>query len=183
MQQRIYYVRHGECQLNVERRFAGRQDTPLSELGLRQAETAAANIAAKAIHPDLIVSSPLDRAKQTALIIADRLDYPVDGIAYNDLFIERSFGVLEGTPRQDFFDSYSYRDIDNAPGAETILQLHVRAKQAVDWLYQQEAQSILIVSHSAFYRAFAHALRQDPSVQEYVNPFRLIPNGEVWQLA
>src|SRR5438477_11403695 len=58
-------LRHGETPLSGERRFAGHGDIPLTATGLEQAAAAAARLAARG-GLDLIVTSPLGRARQTA---------------------------------------------------------------------------------------------------------------------
>ena len=68
MNDRLLVIRHGETVWNAEHRFTTRSDVPLSDTGIRQAQTAAANLAATAI--DRIYSSPLQRALRTAETIA-----------------------------------------------------------------------------------------------------------------
>ena len=64
----FYLVRHGESEANVARRFAGRTDSPMTERGREQAKAVAEALAK--IHFDRIVSSPLSRCRDTALVIA-----------------------------------------------------------------------------------------------------------------
>src|SRR5882762_6928889 len=90
----LYFCRHGQSQLNLERIYAGQTDTPLTDLGREQAKLAGDR--ADGIQPDLIVSSPLVRALETAQIIAGEIGYPLGKIATNDIFKERSLGSLEG---------------------------------------------------------------------------------------
>lgn len=183
MSQSIYFVRHGESEFNRDKLFAGRSESPLTDLGRQQAEAAAANMVEQQIEPEAIVSSPLSRAYETAQIIAKRLNYPETRIISEPLFAERSFGVLEGTSRDEFFNAYSYQDIDNAPNAETLERLQERATKAVTYLKTLPAQHLLVVSHSGFYRAFYRALQQDAFIQEYTTPFGSIKNGKVYQLS
>ncbi len=63
-------LRHGQTALSVERRFAGRGDIPLTDVGLEQAAAAAARLARRG-NIDLVLSSPLLRARQTAVAVAD----------------------------------------------------------------------------------------------------------------
>ena len=88
---RLVLWRHGQTVWNAERRFQGQSDIPLDETGLAQAERAARLLAA--LRPDLIVSSDLSRAAQTAAPLArlTGLDVTLD----KDLR-ERSGGVWEG---------------------------------------------------------------------------------------
>ena len=176
----IYFVRHGECELNLLKVFAGRSDSPLTLLGREQSHTAADDILNKQLKIDKIVSSSLWRASETARIIANDIGYPDTEIQTSNLFVERSFGTLEGTPRTECFDAYSYEDIDNAPGAESIEQLHDRAAQAYELIKSLTKENILIVSHSAFFRAFKRAVDGNPFSHEYTSPFLTIKNGQVY---
>ena len=178
----IYFVRHGECELNLLKVFAGRSDSPLTILGREQARAAAKDLLDKKLIIDKIVSSTLWRANETARIIANDIGYPDTKILTSDLFVERSFGTLEGSPRSEFFDAYSYEDIDYAPRAETIAQLHDRAEQAYEFIQNLPEKNILIVSHSAFYRAFKRAVDGNPFSHEYTSPFLTIENGQIYHI-
>ncbi len=90
---RLYLVRHGQSAGNAEGRFGGHSPTPLSELGLEQAEITAKTLAKEKIH--VIYSSDLYRAVQTAEPLAKVLDLP---IITTSAFRERKVGVLEGRP-------------------------------------------------------------------------------------
>lgn len=85
----LVLVRHGVTQQSVEHRFSGRNgfDPPLIELGERQAQAAADELARRG-GADVLVSSPLRRTRQTAAIIAERLGLGeplvVDGLAEAD---------------------------------------------------------------------------------------------------
>lgn len=88
---RLYLIRHGQSAGNAEGRFGGHGPTPLSELGVKQAEKTAKTLAKEGIN--VIYSSDLHRAMQTAEPLAKLLDLPVHA---SDAFRERHVGVLEG---------------------------------------------------------------------------------------
>jgi broad specificity phosphatase PhoE len=178
----LYYCRHGECELNLQKVFAGRSDSPLTELGRHQATLAGQDIINNGIKIDRIISSSLWRAYETAVIVAREIGYLEEDITTSDLLIERNFGMLEGTPRNEFFDSHSYQDIDLAPRAETIEQLHGRASEALAYIESLPEENILVVSHSAFYRAIHRAIKNDPFSHEYTSPFSTIKNGKIYDL-
>jgi len=175
----LYFARHGQTVLNVEEKFAGQIETPLTETGRKQAAAAGKSLKEQAIKIDLIVSSPLGRAHDTAKLIAEQIDYPLDSIKTNALFMERSFGILENTLGDEFYGVYSYQDMDNTPGAETFEQLYTRSIEAHEYLKTLDADTILVVSHGAFGRAFRRSLQGEPHTAEYVNPFVRIKNAEV----
>ena len=85
-------LRHGETPLSVERRFAGRGDIPLTETGRLQAKAAAQRLAARG-GVQLIVTSPLQRARLTADAVAAATGAPVE---VDDGWIETDFGEWEG---------------------------------------------------------------------------------------
>ena len=90
----FYFVRHGETEMNASRLVAGSVDTALTELGHKQAADAALVLAAQPITG--VYSSPLKRARDTAVPIAEHLGLPVVVIPQ---IAERNWGSLEGQPR------------------------------------------------------------------------------------
>lgn len=95
----LYFIRHGESQANEQNRFAGRLDTPLTDLGVSQAEQAAERVAALVaggVHIDEVHMSTLQRARQTAWTIIDRLPAPPDRITVDEALVERDFGSYSG---------------------------------------------------------------------------------------
>ena len=94
---KLYFVRHGESTWNVEGRFQGQLDAPLSDLGVRQAHAVAQRIAREA-PPAAIVSSPLSRALRTAQIIGEACSIPV---SIDDRLIEICHGQWQGVLESD----------------------------------------------------------------------------------
>ena len=180
--QKIYFVRHGESQANLLELFAGQTETPLTAQGKHQAFSAARSLKKDGIKIDKIISSTLSRARESAIIIAEEIGYPVEDIICSFLFLERDYGILENSPRSDFFSSYTYQDLDNVPGAETTEQLHHRATKALEFLKSLDEQNILIVGHSGFYKALLGVVQINPLTKEYTSPFGIIENGKVYEL-
>jgi len=85
-------LRHGQTPLSAERRFAGRGDVPLTEAGRRQAAAAARRLSARG-GIDMIVTSPLQRARRTAEAVATATGAPLQ---VEDDLIEADFGKWEG---------------------------------------------------------------------------------------
>lgn len=112
---KIYLVRHGQTNWNIENRLQGCVDIPLNDTGIKQAHMLADNI--QSLEYDLIISSPLCRALDTANIINQKRQIPL--ITSNQL-LERSFGLLEGIYGTeydkdlywDYSKNYTYKDVE-----------------------------------------------------------------------
>lgn len=87
----IYVVRHGETDWNKLHKVMGRVDIPLNETGKSQAKITSEKL--KEYKIDLIISSPLKRACETAKIINETKNLE---IIYDDRLLERDFGEFEG---------------------------------------------------------------------------------------
>ena len=171
---KLYFIRHGLSEMNKSGHFAGTIDTPLTNEGRAQAKTAGAG--AKDLKIDLIVSSPLSRARETAEIIAREIGYPKDKIIYSNLIIERHWGDLEGAPH------VTVEDLDEVPNAETGSQLLERSEKALRYLESLDAENILVVSHGTFGRALRHHIIHDePFINRTSDASIRLPNGEVIQ--
>lgn len=151
--QKLYYIRHGLSELNVQGRFAGRTETPLTKEGRAQAKKAGQ--LAKDYKIDLIVCSPMSRTLETAQIIAGEINYPSSKIIESDLLIERNFGSMEGQPWSPDLD------LDGIVDLETDDVLIERARLALKWLESLEADNILVVSHGGFGRALRSVIRSE----------------------
>lgn len=148
----LYYIRHGQTEANVAEIFAGRMDTPLTELGRTQAKNAAPGVAKLGI--ELIVSSPLSRARDTATIIAEGIGYPVHEIMFNDLFVERDYGSLVG--------QHWTAELDlEGEGVETIPAIDARAVEAYRYLQTLPQGIVLVVAHGSFWRALRTAIHPE----------------------
>ena len=86
--------RHGQTDYNLEGRIQGRVDIPLNDVGRDQAASAAPDLVA--LNPAVIFSSPLERARQTAEVLASAVGL---GVHVDNRLAERSFGRWEGLSR------------------------------------------------------------------------------------
>jgi len=84
-------LRHGQTELSTERRFSGREDVPLTADGVKQARLAGRRLATAAV--DVIVTSPLQRARRTAEAVAEATNAPL--VVDQDL-VEADFGAWQG---------------------------------------------------------------------------------------
>jgi ribonuclease H / adenosylcobalamin/alpha-ribazole phosphatase len=143
-------LRHGQTALSTERRFAGRGDIPLTETGLRQAAAAAERLAGRGI--DVIVTSPLQRARRTAQAVADATGAPLqveDDLAETDFGKWEGLTFAEASARWPDEVSAWLADADVAPsGGESFAAVGRRVSGALDRLLAaHEFQTLLLVSH------------------------------------
>ena len=94
---RFFLVRHGETEWNRIHRIQGSSDIPLNDTGRAQALNVGGVLSRHRF--DLIVSSPLSRAMETATIIARRMGMPLP-LPVQSL-VERHYGEAEGCTRED----------------------------------------------------------------------------------
>lgn len=145
-------VRHGESTWNAERRIQGQLEPPLSELGRAQAERVAERLAQETW--DVLYSSDLSRARQTAEAIARRVGLP---IRTDPELREQGQGKREGLLLEDA--KRLYPD-PNAPevGRETQEALRERAVRAFEKIRDAHpGQRILVVAHGALMASFLQA--------------------------
>ncbi|HEY1836433.1 MAG TPA: histidine phosphatase family protein [Rhizomicrobium sp.] len=94
----LYFTRHGETQANVEKRFQGKTDTPLTARGREQAQEIAATL--KRIAPDFAaltyVCSPFRRARTTMELIRGGLGLPRDDFTTDPRIVEIDLGSWDG---------------------------------------------------------------------------------------
>lgn len=141
----ILMVRHGETDWNVEKRMQGKTDTELNKKGIEQAKEISQKLKNEKI--DLIICSPLKRAKQTAEIINKEIHCP---IIYEEGLSERDGGEFEGK-KMDEFDSktfFSYEKNMKYEKAENVRDFRERVYQTLDnIIHQYPEKNILLVSH------------------------------------
>ncbi|HUB93473.1 MAG TPA: histidine phosphatase family protein [Verrucomicrobiae bacterium] len=179
---RLFYVRHGETEMNAAQLLSGLIETPLTENGRTQATQLGKEIRANLPGIDLILCSPLERAYETAKLIAEEINYPASKIQKNTLFVERTYGVLEGTSNTHFMKPGNYHELDAVEGSETIEKLQERAVKAFSYICQlDDYDNILVVAHNAFGRALKRAIKNQPHTHEY-KAFEQIPNATVLEL-
>ncbi len=139
-------LRHGQTDWNIDLRLQGSTDIPLNQTGKAQAQIAAELLQRE--DWDVIIASPLSRAKDTADIVGIELNMPV--VVVPEL-IERSFGSAEG------MDHASWRKLYESQvtieGLESLDDLRARTLLLLDLIKNEYAgQRVLAVSHGAFIR-------------------------------
>lgn len=140
--------RHGQTDWNINFLLQGVTDIPMNATGIEQVRTAS-----KAISRDdwdVVLTSPLGRARETAEIIAEQAGF--DEIVTLDLLIERSFGEAEGLDYDQWKAKYS--SLDEIPGGESRTELNHRSQLLLNNIEKTHpGQRILAISHGALIRS------------------------------
>ncbi|GAB3499490.1 bifunctional RNase H/acid phosphatase [Amycolatopsis cihanbeyliensis] len=154
---KLLLLRHGQTAMSVDRRYSGRGDVPLTELGAQQAAAAAKRLSTMdgllvGGEPAPVITSPLGRARQTARAVADALGGPVTEHAG---LTETDFGAWEGLT----FPEAAQRDPElhrawlgdasvPPPGGESFDAVHRRVRGALAELTESYAgRTVVVVSH------------------------------------
>ena len=96
---KFYIIRHGQTDWNKKGKIQGKTDIELNEEGIEQAREATKKLENCDI--DVIISSPLKRARKTAEIINETKNVP---IIFKEELEERGFGEFEGKIRKEIHD-------------------------------------------------------------------------------
>jgi broad specificity phosphatase PhoE len=156
----IGLLRHGQTNWNIDFRLQGVTDIPLNATGIEQARIAGQVLSQNASIDeswDLVLSSPLSRARDTAVMVGDAIGIP--GVSIEDLLLERSFGEAEGLSHEEW--KAKYNDTNHVPGGETVDQLEARAWILLQRLLDQhEGKRVLTVSHGALIRTILRLVSQ-----------------------
>lgn len=150
----IVTIRHSMTAHNTAQIISGRLDEPLSAEGREMARDVARRI--PRLPPGVIVSSPLKRAVETAVILTG---YPEANFVLDELCVERDYGLLQGLCREEvrrFDDQVDYVEVGgvrhslNPPGGEAFEALRSRAELFFDRLSRRGGAVAIVVSHQTF---------------------------------
>jgi probable phosphoglycerate mutase len=154
----LYLARHGQTQANLEKRFSGKKDTPLTALGRAQARAVGETLKAQlGVKPALaFVSSPFARAQTTMRIVREVLGLPPDGFTTDVRLQEIDLGfwdqLTDDEARALDPTAFEARGNDkwnvHVPGGENYKEAAARAS---DWVQGLKADTFA-VSHGAIIR-------------------------------
>ncbi|PFK40344.1 phosphoglycerate mutase [Bacillus cereus] len=148
----ICLVRHGQTDWNFQEIIQGREDIPLNEVGKKQASQSAATL--KLETWDVMISSPLSRAQETAQAIAGAVG--IQSILLDERFVERNFGEASGKPIPTVRELIAEGNVE---GMETDEEIVNRCFSALkDVAQTHEGKRIIIVAHSHAIKAILHAI-------------------------
>ena len=138
----ICLVRHGETDWNKVGKLQGHTDIALNENGMKQAEMCAQFL--KGNGYELVFTSPLKRAKQTAQIIAQKSALQIIEMP---LFIERNYGNAEGMVYEERITKFPKRNYPNQESKEALIE---RVTKGLKQITEQHSENkIILVAHGA----------------------------------
>lgn len=157
---KLYLLRHGQTEFNVKKLVQGRCDSPLTDLGRKQAGMAAAWLKSHDVVPDKVVSSPLGRAMDTAQLVATELLGPDAAVESCEGIIERCYGTFEEGPHDALPTDVWDPGEDLVPfGGEGSQALQARMVDTLTNLMGAEGiETLLAVSHGSASRQFIKAV-------------------------
>lgn len=140
---KIFLIRHGQTDWNLEGRFQGREDIALNEQGILQAKECGEAINNEKFHA--VITSPLSRARKTAEIIAEELS--IDQIIIEEAITERDFSKVSGmTPKErEAFYASGEKD-DKEPWEDLSRRMMSSIRRYAERFYNH---NIVMVSHGA----------------------------------
>lgn len=158
---RITFVRHGNTYWNNEKRAQGYSPNPLSEVGFKQAHLVAERLADKEF--DILICSDLKRAMQTADIISEKIEMPID--LYDKRIREIGRGQITGMIESERIEKWgeNWRDLDL--GEETKEEVRARGLDFVgDMVKRYPDKHLLVVTHGILLSQILKGLLQDEDI-------------------
>ncbi|WP_419960731.1 histidine phosphatase family protein [Psychrobacillus sp. BM2] len=167
----LLIIRHGQSEADLLCVHEGRADFPLTKLGEQQARDMAAYVT-EHLPPDIILASPLLRAKSTAETLQKSVG--CDLLLEDDL-MEFNNGVLAGLSREEALIKYPLPP-DGRPihvpieKGESELELRFRAEVIFNKIIldYQSYNRVAIISHGGLISQFIKAFLQQPNTSEYI---------------
>ncbi|WP_281975993.1 histidine phosphatase family protein [Halobacillus litoralis] len=150
---KIGWIRHGSTSWNKEKRAQGKSDIPLDDEGKADARKLAERLQSDSW--DILYSSPLKRAKETAEYIAEQLGLEIH---VDPRLLEVDGGQIEGTTERERIERWGegWRTLDL--GIEDPSSILERSRDFIEEIIQKhEKMNIIVVSHGAF---ISHTLRE-----------------------
>ena len=154
-QKMIYLLRHGETLWNRERRLQGQRDSPLTARGVAQAQENGRRLKALIEDPKdwRILSSPLGRAWQTAVLVAESLELDPNAITFDPRLMEIAYGLWEGLTYAEmearFPSLWRARQADKwamvVPGGESYAALAQRASAWLEGICEEDR--LIVICH------------------------------------
>lgn len=151
----IYFMRHGRSRADDEGVHEGRYDSPLTDVGRSQVQSCAEYLKEQGVQFDCIISSTLKRASESAKIVGDLLDVPIET---GDDWMEMDNRPLAGLPFDVAEARYPKPAFRNPYEpflgvGESDTDVHCRAALALKNIIRRGPGCYLVISHGGFLNA------------------------------
>jgi broad specificity phosphatase PhoE len=166
----VLCVRHGLTEWNAAFRWQGRADVALAEEGLAQARRAGEKLAQSKTTFDLLICSPLQRARRTAELIGEQIGLTVTTM--DERWVERDIGEWSGLTTSEIeakwpgmLDAWRNDGIEQLPGGEREAEMTTRVTEVLEELLQSlDGKRALVITHGGVLHTFgaAYQLRSRP---------------------
>lgn len=145
---RIVLIRHGQTDWNREERLQGATDVPLNDAGRQEARAVGAHLRGEGVPWDVLVSSPLDRAVETARIIGGALGLELAGTCAE--LVERSFGAHEGSTLAGLEAQARERILAEGEPVDAVARRGLAALRRIR--AEHPGRNVLVVAHGTLIR-------------------------------
>ena len=144
----LTFMRHGQTNLNRQNRSVGTIDEPMNDTGRKQIQEAARAMKQKGLcHFDTILTSPLWRAHEAALIVQQVMGGGM-AVKVNPLLGERCVGVQQGQPETPESDSQWLRYDFTLEGAEPLIEYEMKIREFISMANRAfYASHVLFMTH------------------------------------
>ena len=176
----IYFMRHTQSEANLQDIVASRLNVSLTKKGKSDAKIIADRIH-KLITIDRVISSPLIRAKQTAIPIAKNFGLQLE---IDDRLIEQDLGVFSGMSyneldcRNDYMHDRTKRWKWIPENGESYEMIAMRLKPFFKSIDSIKEKNIMFVTHAVTMRLIRACLEK--TLPQY--PHQIADNGEIWEV-
>ncbi len=165
----LVLVRHGQSTFNLENRFTGEEDVPLTEKGREEAKAAGRKLTGLPLAHGF--TSILQRAIDTMTLILQASDHPGLPVTHDRALNERNYGQLQGLNKAEVARQYGDEEVAiwrrsfsvRPPGGESLADTAARVipyyRQSIEPLLR-EGQDILVVAHGNSLRSLVMQLER-----------------------
>jgi 2,3-bisphosphoglycerate-dependent phosphoglycerate mutase len=165
----LVLLRHGQSQWNLDNRFTGWEDVPLTELGRTEAKRAGARMLAEKISFDRCFTSNLQRAQITLALALEEMGTPDMSVIRHEALNERHYGDLQGLDKGETAKKYGDEQVHiwrrsfdiPPPNGESLKDT---AARTLPWFREtvlgaiREGEDVLVAAHGNSLRAIVMEL-------------------------
>ncbi|EFH80521.1 histidine phosphatase family protein [Ktedonobacter racemifer] len=183
----LYLIRHCEFVGQVEDRYAGIADFPLTQTGREQASALGKHL--QSVQLQVLFTSPLARAHETARLMAQELTPIPPVVVVEALQEQNAYGILSGVKRSEAIQLFGHlmkeipphpgRSPEPLPGAEPfetfLLRVHQAFHHIVEMAQRQHVERVAIVTHGGvLLTLFEHVLRVPDEIHHHVGAVNVV---------